>query len=317
MTLMHASHESLDYHLHDMNELKTLEAFTVAELRLFSRVVALQSFTAAAREARVSQPSVSRLVAHLEERLGGPVVVRTTRRVMPTTLGERLVEALAPVLARFSAPAPTRGAGLEGALRVAAPGAFGRTFVAPVVNQFLKEHPRVELELLLGERRVDLVQQRVDVAVRIGAVSPGLRARTLGASEPVLVCAPTLMPPQPLTNLVELASALPLVMARVDDPASLKSLEVDLKRLRPRLVCDDFDALFEAVVGGVGFTLLPRWRVQRALEDGVLVRLLPSLALPPAPVRAVFPGTAKPGRLARAFVERLAASLPPTLRPSR
>jgi DNA-binding transcriptional LysR family regulator len=300
-----------------MNELRALEGLTVAELRLFSRVVGLQSFSAAAREARVSQSSVSRLVATMEARLGAPLLVRTTRRATPTTLGERLVQALEGVLETFRAPdgGPTER-GLRGSLRVAAPGAFGRAFVAPVANQFLREHPGAELELQLSDRRIDLVQHRIDLAVRIGSLSPGVRARVLGASEQMLVCAPALVPARPPETLAALAAdgPVPVVMAATHDLRGLKALGLKAGMVRVRLVCDDLDSLFSAAVDGVGMTMLPRWRAQRALDDGVLVRLLPRLNFPSAPVRAVFAGSGRPGPLARAFTDLLARSLPATLR---
>jgi DNA-binding transcriptional LysR family regulator len=290
-----------------MNELRALEDLSLAQLRLFVRVVELSSFSAAAREARVSQPATSRLVAAMEAKLGGPLLARSTRSVRPTALGERLARALQAPLEAFSglevAPAPQ---GLQGRLRVAAPGAFGRTFVVPVVTAFLLENPRVELELLLSDRRINLLEQRVDVSIRVGPLTPGTRARTLGASEARLVCAPGLLTGPAIKSIADLAR-LPAVL----QGSGASALGLSTRSLRVRLSCDDLDAAFEAAVRGVGATILPLWRCKQALETGALVRLLPQLALPTMPVRAVFPGVGKPGRLTRAFVAAVARSLPP------
>jgi DNA-binding transcriptional LysR family regulator len=292
-----------------MNELRALEDLSIAQLRLFVRVIELANFSAAAREARVSQPAASRAVAAIEARLGAPVLARSTRKTAPTPLGERLARELKPLLDAFSgvevAPAPE---GLQGLLRVGAPSAFGRAFVVPAVNAFLLANPRVDLALLLSDRRVDLLEQRVDVSIRLGAPPSGARARTIGASEVLVVCAPMLATGAAGKTLAELVR-LPAVL----HGGGARALGVSPKDLRVRLECDDLDAAFEAAVVGVGVTMLPRWRCQAALESGALVRLLGSLSLPKVPVRAVFPGTKRPGRLTRAFVDTLVRSLPPAL----
>jgi DNA-binding transcriptional LysR family regulator len=293
-----------------MNELGALEDLSLAQLRLVTRVIELASFSAAAREAKVSQPAASRLVALVEARLGGPLLVRTTRKAKATPLGLALGRALKGLLDAFAGVevAPVSD-GLQGRLHVAAPGAFGRTFIVPVVNDFLRAHPRVELQLSLADRRVDLLEHRIDVSIRVGPLPPGARARTLGASEGLLVCAPSLVQGPAIKTLAELVR-LPAVLHASGAPA----VGLPLKGLRVKLTCDDLDAAFDAAVAGVGATLLPRWRCQAALDSGALVRLLQAVALPKAPVRAVFPGSARPGRLTRAFVDAVARALPPVLR---
>lgn len=294
-----------------MDELRGLEDLSVRQLRLFVRVVELASFSGAAREAQLSQPAASRTVAALEARVGAPLLTRTHRRVTATALGERLAKQLKPLLEAFSAlegeAAPD---GLQGVLRVAAPSAFGRAFVVPAMNTFLRANPRVELALELSDRRVDLVERRIDVAFRLGAAPAGARARTIGSSEALVVCAPSLAAGVASKGLDEL-----LELPAVVHGSGARALGISPKRLRVRLECDDLDAAFEAAVAGLGVTVLPRWRCQAALDTGALVRLLPSLSLPRVPVRAVFPGHRRPGRLARAFVDGVVRTLPGPLMP--
>ncbi len=192
---------------------------------------------------------------------------------------------------------------------MAAPGAFGRTFVVPAVNAFMLEHPRVDLELSLTDRRVNLLDQRIDVSIRLGPLSPGVRARALGMSQAVIVCAPALTKGASITGLTEL-KRLPAVL----HGSGARPLGISMKDFRVRLACDDVDTAFEAAIAGIGVTLLPRWRCQTALDTGALVRLLPRLALPRLPVRAVYPGGSRPGRLTRAFVDAVARALPAAFR---
>ena len=296
-----------------MNDLRALEGLSIAELRLFVRAVALNSFSAAAREGMVSQPAVSRLVATMEERLGAPLFVRTTRRTSATVLGERVAAALQPVVDVFaSVDVQPETEGLTGQLRVAAPGSFGRAFVAPAVTQFLAEHPGVDIDLQLSDRRADLVRERIDVAIRLGPLPDGARVRTLGVSAQAIVCAPSLAPLHPLRSLQELAHRPALLLA--SGAAAIRAAGLKPSALRARMTADDIDVLYAAAVAGLGVTLLPLWRTQRALDDGLLVRLLPGVPLPKAPIRAVFPNLRRPTRLARAFVDVVAGALPPQLR---
>jgi DNA-binding transcriptional LysR family regulator len=298
-----------------MNPPRPFDALSIAQLRLFDQVAQRQSFSAAARALSLSQPAASRSIAAMEAALGGALFHRSTRRVRPTELGETLLAKLEPLLRQFAeldALTAGRAEGLTGRLRVAAPGAFGRRFVAPVAERFLASHPGVTIELLLADGRADLLEQGVDVAVRIGdALQPGARTRVIGRSRARLVAAPTLVAGRAVATLADVL-ALPAVMPTDGGAAVLKALGGATARGAPsaRLRANDVDALWSAVVAGVGVSVLPAWRVDDDLRAGRLVALLPALPLPESPIRLVFLGAQRPRRLVRAFAETFAASLP-------
>jgi DNA-binding transcriptional LysR family regulator len=143
-----------------MNRPAGFDTLSIAQLRLFGRVALLASFSAAARELSLSQPAASRSIASMEAALGGQLFLRTTRRVRLTSLGEQLLERLFPMLEEFErldrlSVGQTQG--LVGTVRAAAPGAFGRRFIAPATERFLLANPRASVDLVLADRRGDLV----------------------------------------------------------------------------------------------------------------------------------------------------------------
>jgi DNA-binding transcriptional LysR family regulator len=302
-----------------MNGAHPFDALSIAQLRLFGRVAQLQSFSAAARELSLSQPAASRSISSMEAVLGGALFHRSTRRVRPTELGETLFARLEPMLHQFSqldALSRGRTEGLTGRLRIAAPGAFGRRFVAPVAEQFLAAHVGVTVELLLADRRGDLVAQGVDLAVRIGdAQQQGARTQVIGNTRARLVAAPTLLSGRKVSSLDD-AFKLPVVMPADGGSAMLKALGGGLRRGGPevRLRVDDIETLRSATVAGVGVSALPAWLIDEDVRTGRLVELLPELPLPQLPIRLVFVGVHTPRRLVRAFAEAFTVSLPGDLR---
>src|SRR3954470_17050260 len=150
------------------------------------------SLAAASRRLRRSPPAVTRILAQLEERVGARLVDRTTRAMSPTEAGRRLAEQARAVLGAYAdAVREASDAPLRGKLRVTAPVVFGRRHVLPVVGEFLDAHPDVQVELVLADRNLDLVEEGLDVALRIGALrDSGLVARRVGQIRRVLVASP-------------------------------------------------------------------------------------------------------------------------------
>ncbi|MDT8872001.1 LysR family transcriptional regulator [Komagataeibacter rhaeticus] len=143
-----------------------LQAMTV-----FVRVVETGSFTAAARQMGMGQPAVSKIVAGLEQQLGTQLLLRSTHGLTPTDTGQRYFERVARVIAdanEADALARNSLADLSGRLRVAAPTTFGRLQIIPRLGRFLSAHPRLEVDIELDDRRVDLVAEGIDVALRVG-----------------------------------------------------------------------------------------------------------------------------------------------------
>src|SRR5216684_5354914 len=170
-----------------MNRLAAMDAFV--------RVVDTGSFTVAARQMRVGQPAISKIVAQLEERVGVTLLLRTTQGLSPTEAGERFYEhAKRAVQEADEAELKARGAGtaLTGRLRIGGAVTFSRLHVVPRLRKFLAMHPALDVEVILDDRNVDLVEAGIDVALRMGDLQDSsLTARKIGQNPRVVVGAPS------------------------------------------------------------------------------------------------------------------------------
>src|SRR5580692_2608010 len=163
------------------------------EMEMFVRVVEAGSFSAAAQDLNMGQPAVSKTIASLEDRLGVRLLTRSTRKLSPTEAGTAFYErALRAIGEANEAEAAAQGAGsgLEGRLRIAAPVTFSRLHLVPKLGAFLDAHPRVQLEIVMDDRAVDLLAENIDVALRMGVLTDSaLKARKLAQAERVVVAA--------------------------------------------------------------------------------------------------------------------------------
>jgi DNA-binding transcriptional LysR family regulator len=164
------------------------------EMEIFVRVIEAGSFSAAARDLNMGQPAVSKTIASLEDRLGVRLLTRSTRKLSPTEAGaafyERAVRAIGEA-EEAEAAAQGAGAGLEGRLRISAPVTFSRLHLVPKLGLFLDTHPKVQLDLVMDDRVVDLVAENIDAALRLGVLTDSaLKARKLGQADRLVVATP-------------------------------------------------------------------------------------------------------------------------------
>ena len=148
------------------------------ELAIFVRIVEEGSLVRAASRLRRSPPAVTRALASLEDRIGLRLIDRTTRRLAPSEAGRALYDRARALVADYEAA--TTGAAdapVQGLLRITAPVQFGRRHIAPIVARFLDAHDGVEVELMLGDRNLDLIDEGIDVALRIGPLADSTRRR--------------------------------------------------------------------------------------------------------------------------------------------
>ena len=164
------------------------------ELAIFVAIVEAGSLVGASRRLRRSPPAITRALSSLENRLGVRLVDRTTRRLAPTEAGNLFAERARTLLAGYeevllgASQAPIRGV-----LRITAPVQFGRRHVAPIVSAFLNEYPDVGVELSLNDRNLDLIEEGLDLAVRIGPLADSsLVARQVGSVRRVVVASPSI-----------------------------------------------------------------------------------------------------------------------------
>jgi DNA-binding transcriptional LysR family regulator len=284
----------------------------------FARVVEARSFTAAAAKLGVSKSVVSARVAQLEQKLGARLLHRTTRKLSLTPEGLALFERCARVLAAAD-EAVTAAEGAadapRGLLRVNAPVAFAEDYLAAPMAAYLAQHPDVRIELGLDDRAIDLVEQSVDVAIRIAARlrGAGLVARKLAADRTVLCASPAY-----LTQRGTPASAAELVhhdclvysLLKVADEWRFRergAKEIVTVPIAGRFCAGSGAVLRQAALAGMGLAVLPTFMIASDLEAGRLRTVLDTFAGVELGIYAVYPQSSRPPAKVRAFVDRLVA----------
>lgn len=275
------------------------------DLRLFSVVAEARSFSAAARRLGMPLATLSRRIAALERRLGATLLSRTTRRVEPTDAGLLLAARAEPALSELEAAIDCFGeeaARPRGRLRITMPADLARQCLAAPLAEFAARHPDIRLDLVLSARVVDLIADRIDLAIRASTPSDsGLIARPLAhiatalyASPAYLASLPALSRPEELSEV----NALVLTGRSVDREWSLARGRRSVS-LRPEgnLQVNDMGTLIELVAAGAGVALLPSAFVRAQLEASRLTRVLPEWSGPAVPINAIYTDRRMPERL--------------------
>ncbi len=279
-------------------------------LRTFVSVARLRSFSAAARQLRLSATAVSRAIAALEEELGTPLLLRTTRSVSLTQEGAIYVDACQAALDRLDEAARgIRGDAAEprGRLVIAAPVVFGRLHVLPIVTRLMQNHPRLSVQIRSADRIEALAEEGIDVAVRIGdLVDSALHHLKLAEVRRVLVASPSYLGARGVpTDVPQLKGheliAFDAFTAHAEwrfGPGGRPSIRVE-----PKLLTNDVETAIEAAEAGCGITRVLSYQVRTRIEQGRLRRILPEAEPPAVPVSAVFPASRRSSPNVRAFIE--------------
>lgn len=284
------------------------------DLQAFVAVVETGSFTAAAERLDAAKSAVSRRVSALEERLGAQLLRRTTRRINLTETGRSFYERSARILADLdeaeSAVAQEHGE-LRGTLRVALPLSFGLRHMCEPIADFSRRHPRVEFDLDLNDRRIDLVEEGVDLAVRIGRLADSsLIARRLFEAR-TIVCASQAYLDEHGTPQTpgELRDHQCLVYGNLPDPRKWVCRDADGKRIQvdvsPSMIATSGDFLSAAAAHGLGITMQPTFIAGEAISSGELVPILTDYEWPVSPAYAVYPPTRHLSYRVREFIDYL------------
>jgi DNA-binding transcriptional LysR family regulator len=288
----------------------------IEDFKAFVAIIDRGSLTGAARHLSRSLQSVSRSLTAVERGLGVELVRRTTRRSSPTEAGlafyRRLNAALAEIEAA-KAEASNRRAEPSGTLRVAGSSVFGPLYLVPAIAAFLDIHPRIEVELDLSDRAVDLVNDGFDLAIRMGRSLPdsSLKARRLTGLRYVIVASPAYLarhgrPRRP----DDLARHQCIIHTRMRDAWAFRTDQgVRTVKVSGRLRTDGMLAASEAAVHGVGITNAPLWQVRKLVDQGRLEILLTRFEPPPLSLHAVWPATNLLDAKTRLFVDFLATRL--------
>ena len=295
-------------------------------MQTFVRVVETGGFSAVARERNTSQSSVSKQIAALENSLGVKLLTRTTRSLTLTEDGEqyfeearRLVSEVAEAEARLRYGEQQ----LHGILRVAAPVAFGLRVLMPHVRSFLKAHPNIEIDLKLNDNVIDLVEQGIDVAVRIAHLpDSGLIARQIGKSRAVLVASRGYI------------AGLPDGLALPTTPDDLRMHACIVYTERPTkntwtfsnalgesvsvtvngpLQSNSSEAVRSATLSGLGIAYVPIWHFEDEIKSGEMQILLADWPVPALPIHLVSPSQRRQTAKVRTFSDYLTSVLKPEI----
>ena len=292
-----------------MDRLHTMSVYiTVAEE---------QGFASAARRLGMSPPAVTRAVAALEQRLGVKLLQRTTRHVRTTEAGQRYLEDARRVLAEVDAvDEAISGTNAEprGRLAITAPVLFGRMYVMPGIVEYLQQYPDTEISALFLDRDVNLLEEGIDVAVRIGELpDSSMRALRVGSVRQVACASPGYLSQHGRPSGPEaLASHSVIISSAVSDVPSWRfntAQGLRTQRLKPRLVVNTNDAAVEAAVQGFGVTRLLSYQVAPQLADGSLEVILKAFEPEPRPVHIVHREGRFASTTARSFIDFIAERL--------
>jgi DNA-binding transcriptional LysR family regulator len=283
----------------------------IESIATFAEVAERGSFSAAAERLRRSPAAVTRAVAELELRLGVRLLNRTTRAVSLTEAGQRFLSGAKRILADLSEieqAAAGQGKAPRGDLSVTAPIAFGRRHVMPLVRDFLGRFPDVNVRLALIDRPVDLIEEGLDVAVRIGELAPSSAIATrVGAVRRIVVAGSSYLKRRgtPRTP-VDLADHDIVAFSGMDAPdrwtfrTSGRALEVPI---HPRLGVNTAEAAIDSAIAGFGITRVLSYQAADALAESSLVRLLTDYDDPELPIHVLDPQGKHPAPKLRAFLD--------------
>lgn len=297
------------------------------DLQAFVRVAELASFTSAAEQLGVPKAKVSLAVQRLEAQLGTRLLYRTTRRVELTQDGAACYERAKDLLADLDdlqAMFQPTASGLRGRLRVDMPLGVARYVVLPRLGEFLRDHPRLEVELSSTDRRVDLVREGFDCVLRVGPLAESsLIARPLGAYRLLNAASPAYVAEHGLPQTLEqLAQHRLIHYAAVlgSQPEGFEYVrhgpdgeQVETVAMAGALTVNNSEAYLTACLAGLGIIQAPRVTLQPLLNDGSLVEILPQFQAVPMPVTLLYPHRRQLPRRVQAFLHWLAEQMRPWL----
>lgn len=290
------------------------------DLSLFAQVVQHGSFSAASRATGVPKSRLSRRIAQLERELGVQLLRRTTRQVRVTPLGEAYYARCREMLEAAEAAREVIDSAREqpgGVLKISCPVAIAQILLAPGIGHFMRANPGIQLEIEATNRRVDVIGEGYDLALRVRNVleDSSLAVRTFGRSDLKLVASPALLDGIGRPRTPQALEGMPGVGQKPHDGKHVWTLfgkggEPVNIGYEPRLVSDEFALLREAAIAGVGVAMLPRMYCREDIERGDLEVLLPQWDLPMGVLHAVFPSRQGVTPALRRFLDFLAEMLP-------
>ncbi|MGB6308184.1 MAG: LysR family transcriptional regulator [Steroidobacteraceae bacterium] len=277
----------------------------------FIRAVETGSFSAVARELGTGQPNVSRHIASLERHLGARLFHRSTRKLTLTPEGERYYSEARRLLdAMAEAESNARGEDVpRGLLRVACPTLLGRSHVLPNIKPILTQFPDMQIDLQIGDRYVDLVEEGLDLAIRIGALKDSaLKARRVGMAERLCVASPEYLAAHGEPLLPGELTQHDCVIYTLASAGSVWSFRDADVTVHGRFRVNTPDGIRAAVLDGLGIAYSPAWLFEDAIRAGRVKPLLSEHRGPAVPIHFVYAANRLLPSRARVFMDFIAAA---------
>ena len=287
----------------------------ISTLRLFVRVARTGSFTAAGKEAGLSQPSVSRIISSLEKGLGVALFVRSTHAVSLTEAGSEYLARLDPILVALEeADQQARGDGeLRGRLRIGAATSFAVRELLPRLPGFAERHPDLHIDLVLTDARQELIEEAIDVAVRFGTLPDStMVARRIADTPRIIVASPSYLEKAGIPNEPEDLANHSVIQGPAGAAPAAWKFERDgtstTARVESRLTVTVNEGATAAAIAGLGIVSTAVLGCRKELDTGELIQLLPDWSMGSIETNAVLPGGRQAKSSARAFADYLVAS---------
>ena len=299
-----------------------MDAAHLAAIRALVLALDTGSLTAAGRHLGLTPSAISKQISCLEEALGARLLERTTRRVRPTVAGLALVQRARPLFEAFDeAGAAVRDlqTAVRGRVRISASRALGRVCLLPILARLAAEHEHLEIEVVLDARRLDFIDDEIDLAIREGSLpDSSLTSRKLGEIAIQLYGSPAYLDrrrhPRSLDDLQHHDLLAVPASGPATDMAQVRGRKGLPLGLVPRFRVNDLLALADLAERGAGIAGLPTYIARPALAAGTLVPVLPRTTLTRMPVHVVFPSRRHLPRRIQVVLDLLHTDLPPSLR---
>lgn len=292
------------------------------DMEIFSEIVRAGGITHAADRLNIAPSAVSRRLKDIEARLGVQLMNRTTRQMALTESGRSYLAHADRILSdveEANNEIMKTGGELSGAVRLAAPLSFGLIHLSALLADFMKLHPQVTLDIDLSDRRVDLVQEGFDLALRIGNLpDSSLRGRKLADIRAVLAASPAFIREHgPFTSAEELNGKPGLVYSRDQQSGQWAFVDPtgkqDKIRVRTMMLCNNGDLMRDAAIGGLGLLRIPSFIIRDALDQGTLEAIMTDHDWGLSGLHLLWPPTRHLSARTRALIDYLAAKLPAQL----
>ena len=286
-------------------------------MAIFVRVVERGSFSAVARELQTSQPTISKILKALEAELGGKLIARSTRQLSLTDEGQRYYAQCRQILAAVDNAEHSFQSGREqvaGSLRIGSSVSFGRLQIASRLPDFLARYPQLEIDLQLNDQNQDLVEEGLDVSLRIGELGDSnLIARRIGDTRRITVASAAYLARRGEPQTPEQLGEHNCLQFNLLSSQNLWHYEKDGQRHSVRIKgnaqSNNSEAIREMVLGGLGIALSPVWLFAEDLQAGRVMAILTGYQTQSLPIHAVFPANRRQSARVKAFVDYMSDAL--------